>query len=127
MSTRRQTAQQRAVREAIESAGRPLSIAEIHSFSSEDVPAIGLRTVYRVVNRLLDDGLIAPVPILGDVDRYEMADVAATHHHHFRSESCERVFDVSGCSGRLDRMLPDGFTLAGHELVLWGHCADCAV
>jgi Fe2+ or Zn2+ uptake regulation protein len=23
-------------------------------------------------------------------------------------------------------MLPKGFRLAGHELALWGQCADCA-
>jgi len=124
--TRRDTPQQRAVREALERAGRPLSILEIHSLARDEVPAIGVRTVYRVVGRLLDDGVISPVPIPGDADRYEMAAVAATHHHHFRCESCERVFDVSGCAGRLERLLPEGFTLAGHELVLWGECAACS-
>lgn len=82
--------------------------------------------MYRVVNRLLDDTVIVPVPLLSDADRYEMAAVAATHHHYFRCESCERVFDVYGCAGRLDQLVPDGFTLSGHELVLWGACADCA-
>lgn len=123
---RRDTPQQRAVRDALKRAGRPLSIAEIHSLAREQVPAIGLRTIYRVVNRLLDDGVIAPVPILGDTDRYEMAAVAATHHHHFRCEHCERVFDVDGCAGGLDKLLPDGFVLSGHELVLWGACPSCA-
>lgn len=126
MTARRQTQQQTAIRSAIEDAGRPLSIDEIHELAQREVPAIGLRTVYRVVDRLLDDGEITRVPIAGHTDRFESADVASTHHHHFRCESCDRVFDVSSCVGRVDRMLPDGFTLSGHEVLLWGSCADCA-
>lgn len=124
--TRRDTSQQRAIREAVDSAGRPLSINEIHEFALAEVPSLGVRTVYRVVNRLLEDGDIAPVLVPGQPDRYEPASVAATHHHHFRCEKCDRVFDVDGCAGGLNRMLPPGFTLAGHELSLWGTCSECA-
>lgn len=126
MIQRRDTAQQRAIRNAIESAGRPLSIQEIHDHAFDDSPSLGLRTVYRVINRLLDDGDIAPVHVPRQPDRYEPAPIAAKHHHHFRCESCDRLFDVRACPGGLSRMLPKGFRLAGHELALWGQCADCA-
>ncbi|MEM8874214.1 MAG: transcriptional repressor [Planctomycetota bacterium] len=122
---RRDTSQQRAIRATMDAAGRPLSVNEIHEFAAEDVPTLGLRTVYRVVNRLLDDGVIAPVVVPGQPDRYEPAEVAARHHHHFRCEQCDRVFDVDACPGGLDRMLPPGFQLTGHELTLWGRCAEC--
>lgn len=126
MSARRDTAQQRAIRHAVETAGRPLSIHEIHEMAQAGSPGVGVRTVYRVVNRLLEDGAVAPVTVPGQPDRYESAAVAAKHHHHFRCESCNRVFDVAGCPGGLGRMLPPGFKLAGHELSLWGTCAQCA-
>lgn len=124
--TRRDTSQQRAIREAIDAAGRPLSIHEIHESALAEVPTLGIRTVYRVVNRLLTDGAIAPVLVPGQNDRYEPATVAATHHHHFRCEQCDRVFDVDACPGGLSRMLPPGFTLAGHEVSLWGTCKECS-
>ncbi|MEM9373200.1 MAG: transcriptional repressor [Planctomycetota bacterium] len=123
--TRRDTAQQRAIREAIQAAGRPLSIEEIKEAASAGVPTLGIRTVYRVVSRLLEDGVIAPVALPGRPDRYECAGIAATHHHHFRCDRCDRMFDVDACPGGLGRMLPDGFQLEGHELLLWGRCADC--
>ena len=123
---RRNTSQQRAIGHAIESAGRPLSVHEIRELASADVPTLGVRTVYRVVNRLLEDGAIAPVVVPGQPDRYEPAAVAAKHHHHFRCEQCDRVFDVDACPGRLRQMLPGGFKLSGHELWLWGRCSDCA-
>jgi len=123
---RRNTSQQKAIGEAIESAERPLSVQEIYEIASAQTRSLGLRTVYRVVNRLLDDGAIAPVVVLGQPDRYEPAAVAARHHHHFHCNTCDRVFDVDACPGGLNRMLPEGFELAGHELTLWGLCADCA-
>lgn len=124
--TRRDTTQQRAIRAAVDSAGRPLSVQEIHELASDEAPTLGVRTVYRVVNRLLDDGAIAPVVVPGQPDRYEPASVAEKHHHHFRCEQCDRVFDVDACPGGLSRMLPPGFELAGHELSLWGTCSECA-
>lgn len=85
-----------------------------------------MRTVYRVVSRLLHDGTVAPVIVPGKPDRYEPAVVAAKHHHHFRCETCDRVFDVNACPGGLSRMLPAGFKLAGHEVSMWGQCDECA-
>ena len=126
MVHRRDTAQQRAIRDALNSSGRPLSVDEIHQLAIDDVPSLGVRTVYRVVERLLEDGEIASVAVPRQPDRYELASVAKKHHHHFHCDSCDRVFDVQGCPGGISRMLPEGFTLAGHELTLWGTCPDCA-
>ena len=124
--TRRNTSQQRAIGGAIEAAGRPLSIQEISELAAAAAPGLGLRTVYRVVNRLLDDGVIAPVAVPGQPDRYELAEAAARHHHHFHCLNCDRVFDVHGCPGRMDRMVPDGFVLDSHEITLNGWCDQCA-
>ena len=125
-SPRRVTEQQRAIRHAFENAGRPLSVRELHGLAIERSAGLGVATVYRILRRLIDDGTIAAVIVPGQSDRYELAAVAAKHHHHFRCESCDRVFDVEGCPGGLDRTLPPGFTLAGHELSLWGQCAACS-
>jgi Fur family ferric uptake transcriptional regulator len=126
MSSRRDTVQQRAVRRAIEHAGRPLSVQQTHEIALIDSPGLGLRSVYRILNRLIEDGVIVPVTVPGMPDHYELASVAAEHHHHFRCESCDRVFDVDACPGGLSRMLPAGFKLSGHEVSLWGSCAECA-
>lgn len=123
---RRNTPQQQAIRAAIDTAGRPLSVQEIHELAGHKAPGLGLRTVYRVVNRFLEDETIAPVLVPGQADHYESAAVANKHHHHFHCEECERVFDVDACPGGLSRLLPRGFRLGGHELSLWGLCADCS-
>ena len=101
--TRRDTSQQRAIRQAIESAEGPLSIAQIHEIAADDCPGIGVRTVYRVIGRLVDDKVIAPVTMPGQVDRYEPAETAASHHHHCAcgvSPSSSAPSHALGRSGR---------------------------
>ncbi|MEM7754435.1 MAG: transcriptional repressor [Planctomycetota bacterium] len=123
---RRATKQQDAIRVAIAAANRPLSVQEIHDAALETVPGLGVSTVYRALRRLEDDGDITPVNIPGQPDRYELAEVADTHHHHFHCTRCDRVYDIDACPGDLQGMLPKGFTLEDHELTLKGTCARCA-
>ena len=123
---RRNTEQQRVIRQTIEDAGRPLLIKEIHEMSVCQSSGIGLRTVYRSIKRLLEDQLITRVKLTGQLDRYELATPSDSHHHHFHCNSCDRVFDVKGCPGRLDKMLPNGFLLEDHEITLKGLCKACA-
>lgn len=125
METRR-TKQQESIREVLAEAGRPMSVQEVFDAALTSVPTIGLSTVYRTIRRLAEQGEIAAVAVPGQPDRYELADVAATHHHHFHCTECDRVFDIRGCVGGLDRMLPPGFKLQGHELTLSGVCSGCA-
>lgn len=125
-SPTRQTRQQRAILEAFESRRRPLSVDEVHEMARESVPSLGQRTVYRVIRKFEDEGVISAVQIPGEADRYELAEIAATHHHHFHCKSCDRVYDVEGCVGNLKSMVPEGFVISDHELTLRGVCAACA-
>jgi Fur family ferric uptake transcriptional regulator len=47
------------------------------------------------------------------------------HHHHFRCDACQRVFDVHQCPGDLAGLAPPGFSVARHEITLYGRCSDC--
>ena len=126
MAQQRTTRQFKAIKDAIDTAGRPLSIDEIHELASKDVPSIGQRTVYRVVRQLQEEGELTSVPVSGGADRYELTCVALEHHHHFHCTSCDRIFDIEGCPGELKGMVPKGFKLEAHELTLSGLCDRCA-
>ncbi|MEL7073813.1 MAG: hypothetical protein AAGK34_07270, partial [Planctomycetota bacterium] len=56
----------------------------------------------------------------------KLAEIAASHHHHFHCTVCDRMFDVDGCVGKLASLLPRGFTLEDHELTLRGRCKSCS-
>lgn len=120
----RSTEQKRAVTDAITSSDRPLSANEILDAAQEVVPGLGIATVYRQVKRLVDNGKIVSVELPGEPARYECA--SHDHHHHFRCDTCERVFDVPGCHAHIDNDVPDGFVVDRHEVILYGTCADCA-
>ena len=122
----RRTRQRDAIHRALSDAGRPLGPGEILEYAQRDIPNLGLSTVYRNVRRLEEEGEIAPVQLPGEPPRYELSSVADHHHHHFRCEGCDRVFDIDGCPGGLSRMLPEGFILRDHTIVLRGLCAECA-
>lgn len=120
----RDTAQRRAIRTVLDDAGRPLSPREVLSAGKEHVPSLGMATVYRTLNSLLDEGFVAAVELPGEPARYEVA--GKPHHHHFHCRSCDQVFEVPGCPGNLRSVVPDGFRLESHEVVLYGACAECS-
>jgi Fur family ferric uptake transcriptional regulator len=119
----RSTRQNAAIRRAIADAGRPLSPAEVLEAARGEVAALGLATVYRNLKALLDEGAVQVVTLPGEVARYELA--RHDHHHHFRCDACQRVFDVHRCPGDLAALAPPGFRVDRHEITLYGRCAEC--
>lgn len=121
----RQTQQRLAIEAAFASAGRPLAPHEILEAAREQAPSLNLATVYRTLKRMVEDRAIHPVELPGEPARYELRAAADHHHHHFRCERCDSVFDLKGCVEGLKRLLPRGFRMTGHDIVLYGHCAGC--
>lgn len=120
----RDTSQRRAIRRAFVKAGRPLSPQEVLDGAQHEAPTLGIATVYRNVKALIDEGWLVPVDLPGENTRYERSDIG--HHHHFHCNACGRVFDIDGCPGRLNSLVPEGFQLEDHEVVLYGRCDKCA-
>lgn len=120
----RNTSQRTAVEAALRAAKRPLSPAEVLGSAKSLAPTINLATVYRTLKRLTESGRILAVDLPGEPSRYELAGLP--HHHHFKCDCCERVFDVPGkCPSGLTDGLPAGFQVSSHEVVLLGVCAEC--
>ncbi len=120
----RRTEQRKAIREALESSGRPLDPQELLELGRRAVPTLGMATVYRAIREGVDQGWIEIVSLPGEPPRYEPA--GREHHHHFRCRTCERLFEVPHCEVDTDAVDLPGFRVDGHEVVLYGRCADCA-
>jgi Fur family transcriptional regulator, ferric uptake regulator len=120
----RDTRQRKAIRKAVVEAGHPLSPRELHEAASTYVEGLGIATVYRNLNTLVEEGWLVPVELPGEPPRYERA--GKDHHHHFHCRKCDRVYEVEGCPGNLRSVTPDGFELERHEFVLYGVCLSCA-
>jgi Fur family ferric uptake transcriptional regulator len=120
----RDTSQRRAILDVVQEAKRPLSPQEILDRAKAALPKLGIATVYRTMKAMEEMGDVVPVDLPGDGRRYERAGMK--HHHHFSCRNCSRVFDLEGCPGNIDRLIPTGFKLESHEILLYGLCDRCA-
>ncbi len=120
----RRTQQRAAIQAAFDKAGVPLSPSEVLALANDQKAGLGLATVYRTINTLLEQGWLVKVDMPGGITRYERAGKA--HHHHFSCTRCNKVFEIHGCPGNLAALLPKGFELTDHEVILQGLCDLCA-
>ncbi len=119
----RDTAQRRAIRDVLLAANRPMSPQELLEDARSRVPNMGIATVYRTVKGLTELGWLVTVELPGEPQRYEVS--GKGHHHHFSCNACGRVFEIHGCPSEMDKMLPKGFHMESHEVILYGRCDDC--
>lgn len=123
MIIRRQTAQKAAILRAMQEDDRPLSPQEIWESARQDVPALGMATVYRAIKSFMEEGVVEAVGLPDSAPRYELA--GKEHHHHFQCRYCDKVYEINACSGGIKTLTPKGFSLEDHEIMLFGRCADC--
>jgi Fur family ferric uptake transcriptional regulator len=104
-----------------------VSAQEIHSGAGHGGRAIGIASVYRVLDELLEHGLVQRVDVGDGVARYEPA-LHEHHHHHVVCDACGRVdpFSDDALERAIDRAAGRlGYAVRGHEVVLRGRCGDC--
>ena len=90
---------------------------------------VGLASVYRIVDLLVNLGLVVRLDLGGSVARYEPALPSGEHHHHIVCVECgdvrpfedprlEKALEVASASS-------DHIAVDAHDVVLRGHCALC--
>ena len=125
LNMQRHTRQRVAIESALRDSGRPLSPAEILQVARAAVPSLNLATVYRTLKRLGQAGAVAMIEMSGEAPHYRLRQEEAHHHHHFRCNKCRGVFCMEGCVDGLKKLLPRGFQMTGHDIVLYGLCSQC--
>jgi len=90
-----------------------------------EVRELGIATVYRNLKVLVEAGSARAINLPGEPTRFETA--GKGHHHYFTCNGCQTVYDLSACVNQgLTSLVPPGFQLESHEIVLYGRCDDCA-
>ncbi len=111
-----------------------MTAEDIFELVKEDCPEIGLATIYRTVQLLLDMQLVDRIMLDDGCVRYEIGDFLDEqegrrhHHHHLICMECGNV------SAFRDDLLDDleayiekktGFQVTDHELKFYGVCRKC--
>jgi Fur family transcriptional regulator, ferric uptake regulator len=106
-----------------------LSAAELREAVNASGWEIGLASVYRTLDVLVEHGLVQRVDLGDGIARYEPVHASREHHHHLVCDDCGRV--EAFADDELERALHKvegrtGYSIAGHDVVLRGACRDCA-
>ena len=105
---------------------------EIYELVKVEYPEIGLATVYRTIQLLLELGLIDRINLDDGYVRYEIGDSDADdtkhHHHHLICLNCGKVFSfeddlLEGLEKKILQTM--GFMVSDHEVKLYGCCKEC--
>jgi len=120
----RDTQQRDAIRNAFSDAKRPLSVNEILNLAKKQVAGIGIATVYRNLKALQKGNWIVQVDVPGQPPRWELS--PKKHHHHFLCDCCDKLFEIHDCPEDIARLLPEGYVLEAHDILLRGKCSVCA-
>ena len=90
---------------------------------------VGTASVYRALEQLTKDGFVQRIDIGAGTSRFEPIHADGEHHHHLVCDDCGKV--EAFADDELERALhkvegQTGYSVAGHDVVLRGACADCA-
>lgn len=121
---RRDTQQRNAIRKALADAGRPLAVDELFKLAQNGFAGLGIATVYRNLKTLQEEGQVIQVDLPGQSPRWEI--VPEGHHHHFLCNTCDALFEIHGCPEGMAELLPKGYTLEEHDILLRGQCDACS-
>ena len=109
-----------------------LTAEEIYTIIKADCPEIGLATVYRTIQLLLELNLIDRINLDDGFVRYEIGSVGENdskhHHHHLICRSCGKVLSFQDdLLEELEDKIKEttGFQVVDHEVKLYGYCKEC--
>jgi Fur family ferric uptake transcriptional regulator len=126
----RATRQGDAVRNALSAAGGFRSAQDVYAALRTQGGAVGLSTVYRHLQSLVDAGVVDVIHTPdGEATYRYCGDSGDGHHHHLVCRRCGRTQEVEGrvverWAGEIAER--HGYVDVDHTVELFGVCAACA-
>ena len=105
-----------------------LSAVEIEDALRAEGKPTGRASIYRVLDLLVDHGLVERVAVGQGLSRFERTHPDGEHHHHLVCDQCGRL--VAFDDPALERAIDDlserlGVRVEHHDVVLRGACEEC--
>jgi Fur family ferric uptake transcriptional regulator len=103
-----------------------LTAQELHDQLRESGRRVGPASIYRVLELLVDKGLVDRIDTGPGSARFEARHASGEHHHHLVCDDCGKVEPFA--DERLERAIHEVQERAGaraHHILLRGACSDC--
>ena len=132
----RWTLPRQKILEVLNKSNKHLSAEDIYHKVHEVYPMVGLTTVYRTLDLLVNADLVFKFDFGDGRTRYELTkgrrDIS--HHHHLICTNCQRVIDYTEFAKREKRLLSNikeelsrkhKFEIHTHQVHFYGLCDRC--
>ena len=126
----RATKQGSAVRDALQSAGGFRSAQDVYAALRAEGGSVGLSTVYRHLQGLVDDGVVDVIQTPDGEATYRYCGELREghHHHHLVCRRCGRTEEIEGRA--VERWAGEvakahGYAEVDHTVELFGLCPKC--
>jgi len=122
----RNTRQRRAVDSVLAELEAFASAQDIHEILDQRGERVGLSTVYRNLQALVESGTVDA--LRGDDGEVRYRQCSTGHHHHLVCRDCGRTVEIEGPA--VERWAnaeaaKHGFSEVSHVLEIFGTCDDC--
>jgi len=131
----RLTVPRQAIMEILHNTRGHLSTEEIYRHIHKDFPSVGLTTVYRTLEVLVEMGLVSRFDFGDGKSRYELASgFGNNHHHHLCCTGCGRIIDYQEFLEEEKKVIKNieealsrkhNFQINEHQIQFLGLCNDC--
>ncbi|MGB8644941.1 MAG: Fur family transcriptional regulator [Anaerolineae bacterium] len=120
------TRPRRAILDIVAQADHHLTPAEVYERAKDRYPHLGLTTVYRTLDLLVELGYIRRIHL--DAGCHSYAPAAQSHGHQLVCSNCGRIEEFADCD--LDLLIKTlqtrtGYKINVHMLELMGRCPAC--
>jgi Fur family ferric uptake transcriptional regulator len=105
-----------------------LTVGEIEDALRASGTSIARASVYRVLDLLVEHGLVERVVVGEGQARFEPINPSGEHHHHLVCDQCGRLvaFDDPGLERAIDKLSDRlGVRVESHDVLLRGDCGRC--
>jgi Fur family ferric uptake transcriptional regulator len=103
-----------------------LTAQELHDRLRETGRPVGVASIYRVLDLLVENELVERIDTGPGSARFEARQPSGEHHHHLVCDDCGKVEPFA--DERLERAIHEVQERAGaraHHILLRGACSDC--
>lgn len=122
---RRSTKQLQAILRIMEGNKTHPRAEDVYNRVVAELPNVSLRTVYRNLNKLSEEGVLRKIQVPNAPDRF---DITLEPHQHILCTGCGEFIDVF--MNNEERLLTEikdlcGYDITGIDVVYRGRCPDC--